>query len=159
MLPSALPLVAAAGLLLGIAPVAARGDLREPLDARCRLGEAAGRLASDACLACHAAHGGHPVDLEYAVRAAYRARDLRSAREVVARGVFLPDGYLRCQTCHDARSPWKHRLALPPGAPVRPGVNPRIRASYTGQASGVPVAPGEAVTPTPLCRACHTIGD
>jgi hypothetical protein len=125
----------------------------------CRLGDADARLDASACLECHRSHAGHPVDLDYAARAVHRGRDLRSPSEVVARGVFLPDGWMRCQTCHDARSPWNHRLALPPGAPVHAAVNPRVRASWTGPRSPGPVAAGDAVTPTPLCRACHTLGD
>jgi len=125
----------------------------------CRLGEADARLDASACMECHRSHAGHPVDLDYAARAVHRGPALRPPADVVARGVFLPDGWMRCQTCHDARSPWRHRLALPPGAPARAAVNPRLRASWTGPRSSGPVAPGEAVTPTPLCRACHTLGD
>jgi hypothetical protein len=125
----------------------------------CRLGDVGSRLDARTCLGCHGAHEGHPVDLDYAVRASLRRGDLRPAGEVVARGVFLPDGFMRCQSCHDARSPWKHRVAIPPGAAARPAVNPRVLASYAGPRSGLPVQPGEAVTPTPLCQACHTIGD
>jgi hypothetical protein len=142
-------------LAAGSAPEPAAGESLP----RCRLGDADARLDASPCMECHRSHGGHPVDLDYAARAGYRGRDLRSPAEVVARGVFLPDGWMRCQTCHDARSPWKHRLALPPGAPVSAAVNPRVRASWAGPRAAGPVAPGDAVTPTPLCRACHTLGD
>jgi hypothetical protein len=86
--------------------------------------------------------------------------------EVIARGVFLPEGKLECLTCHDPGSPWRYHLALPPGTRAAPAVNPRDRSTYVdGPARAarersieVPAA-GErpAVSPKPLCLACHAV--
>jgi hypothetical protein len=121
------------------------------------------------CLTCHSEHANasHPVDLDYA-SVAYRSNDrLRPLAEVVRRGLFLPDGRLECVTCHDGRSPWAAKIALPPGAPALAAVNPSRRDTYEGRvnwrtatASSVPALPrGSAVTPTPLCAACHALAD
>lgn len=117
------------------------------------------------CLRCHAIHG-HPVGLDYAGAYAHDGRSLRSAAEVVRRGVLLPDGRMECVSCHDGRSPWKHRIAIPPGAPVIPAVVAGQADTYPRGnwrlAPAEPVArlsPGSAVSPAPLCAACHTMAD
>jgi cytochrome c peroxidase len=104
------------------------------------------------CLACHtlSGPGNHTVDVRYATR---HGRDLRPAEEVVRRGVHLPDGEIRCTTCHDPRSPWKHHIALPPGAKAVKAVDLRTPASY--EQPPAPARPGDAVSPKPLCLACH----
>lgn len=120
------------------------------------------------CLACHAeAHGrgNHPVDVDYEQAAARSAGSLREPREVVRAGVFLPGGRLHCLTCHDARSPWAARIALPPGATpvpaVRPGPaappGPGWRAAARERARAGSLPPGSAVSPAPLCIACHAL--
>jgi hypothetical protein len=108
-------------------------------------------------MSCHAATGrdDHPVDVDYEAARAHD-RPLRPLADVVARGVFVPDGAIRCVTCHDARSPWKHRIALPPGSTPRAAVNPRDPDTWERRAAAVP-PPGSAVTPTPLCLACHAL--
>jgi len=90
--------------------------------------------------------------------------ELRAVSEVVARGVFLPDGEIRCVTCHDGRSPWKYGIALPPGAKAKPGVNPRDPTTYE---EGPALAARErelhtsneryslVVGTKPLCLVCH----
>lgn len=116
-----------------------------------------GDKPSRECLACHqpSAHG-HPTDIDYA-SAQSANPGLRPIEEVVRRGVFLPNGELRCNTCHDGRSPWKHHLALPPGSTPRPAVDPRDPATYDERESLQPPAAGAAVTARPLCLGCHAL--
>jgi hypothetical protein len=128
------------------------------------------------CTACHAgfeSRHSHPVDVDQD-QARYRSLggsgpSLRPAAEVVKRGVFLADGKVTCLTCHDGNSPWKAKIALPPDAPLKEAVKPGKPETYdpdgmkpsamrglnatTGKAL---LAPGTEVSPTPLCRACHS---
>lgn len=127
--------------------------------------------ASD-CLACHQAgrggpimRGTHPVGLDYA-GAQLANPGLRPGAEVVRRGILLPDGKIQCVTCHDAASPWAKHIALPPGSVPSPAVNPRDAHTYEREKSWRlagrrdPLPPvGSAVTPSPLCAACHTLAD
>lgn len=113
------------------------------------------------CLACHAGasggHANHPVDVDYAAARA-RTRGLRATGDVIARGVLLPFGEVRCVTCHERRSRFRDHLAIPPGAMVRPAVSPRDRSTWERAAAARPpasLAAGAAVSPTPLCLACH----
>lgn len=138
----------------------------EPPAERCALtSSAAASVPSVTCAGCHPGHG-HPVGLAYATSFARASLALRAEAEVVRRGVLLPEGRLECVTCHDGRSPWKHRIALPPGAPalaaVIPGradTYPRVawRLARAGTAPQLP--PGAAVSPAPLCAACHAYAD
>src|SRR5690242_18482324 len=131
----------------------------------CRLGRVTADAARTAdCVSCHrdghAGPGAHAVGVDYARAATESGGRLRPEEQVVARGVFLPGGRLECVTCHDPRSPWKHHLALPPGAKARAAVDPRRRETYLrsairGEAAAAALPPGAAVTPTPLCLACH----
>jgi hypothetical protein len=137
---------------------------------RCALeAPGAAAVATSACLECHRIHG-HPVGLDYA--AAYAAAyagsgsTLRSGDEVVRRGVLLPEGRMECVSCHDGRSPWKSRIALPPGAPVLPAVVAGRAETFPrgnwrlARAESLPRLPaGSAVSPAPLCAACHTMAD
>ena len=129
------------------------------------------------CVACHRGTAGvshsHPVDVDYeSLRLGGRGTALRAAADVVSRGVLLPEGQIRCGTCHDGHSPWMYRIALPPTAEIRPAANMADHASYeadrrpptappplrAGQAvPSVPpqLKPGSMVSPTPLCMACH----
>jgi hypothetical protein len=79
---------------------------------------------------------------------------------VVRRGVFLADGKVTCLTCHDGNSSWKHTIALPPGAALRPRVKPGDPQTYA-PGSVVRVAAtlpaGSVVSPAPLCKACHAL--
>jgi hypothetical protein len=126
----------------------------------------------DSCLSCHAASahgaGNHPVDVDYegAVAGRGRGSELRPSADVVARGVFLPGGRIHCLTCHDPRSPWANHVALPPGSTPRPAADPRRPETYerresswrvASSAPARPLAPGAAVTPAPLCAACHAL--
>jgi hypothetical protein len=121
-------------------------------------------VPADECMACHGLHQTHPVDLDYDAVAWRPGSGLRPAPEVVSRGVFLPDGKLRCVTCHDARSNWRYRLVLPPGAAARPAVDSRRPETFEDgparqRALSRPLEPGADVSPTPLCKACHTLGE
>jgi hypothetical protein len=128
------------------------------------------------CTACHVAFEGrhsHPVDVDQDA-ARYRSRggsgpSLRSAAEVVKLGVFLADGKVSCLTCHDGNSPWKFKIALPPDAklkePVVPGnpqtydptqMRPSPMAGLTATTGRRLLPAGTAVSPTPLCKACHS---
>jgi hypothetical protein len=163
---NALPVLSLALLLL--APSAAAGPTLERTGdgPECDLllpGSESAALGD--CLRCHAdqasSHAGsrHPVGLDYArAHAAQRGHGLplRSPEEAVRRGAFLPGGELRCTTCHERRSPWRYRLAIPPGASVRAAVDPRDPATY-GPAPGRAAAPrpGDAVGTKPLCLLCH----
>jgi hypothetical protein len=128
------------------------------------------------CVACHAgfeSRHSHPVDVDHDA-ARFRSfggsgPSLRPAAEVVKRGVFLADGKVTCLTCHDGNSPWKAKIALPPDAPLKEAVKPGKPETYdpdqmkpsamrglsatTGRAL---LAPGTEVSPTPLCKACHS---
>ena len=96
-----------------------------PAGTGCLLVPGGSNLATPSdCLACHASHDArlsHPVDVH---RDSPRSRSLRSSAEVVRRGVFLADGKVTCLSCHDGNSSWKHKIALPPGAALRPRVKP-----------------------------------
>jgi hypothetical protein len=136
----------------------ARGG--EPVDGACKLFSREASSATTAeCARCHENHEAHPVDVDYAAAAARQPFGLRRASEAIRRGAFLPHGRVACVTCHDAASPWKHHIALPPGATPRPAVNPRDASTYTGghaRPTGTsPLQAGAAVTPTPLCLLCH----
>jgi hypothetical protein len=131
---------------------------------KCKLGEAdAHRLPVRDCLACHPFHRSHPADIDYDAFATRPSSGLRPAAEVVKRGVFLEGGRVTCFSCHDPRSRWAAHVALPPGSAVRPAVDPRDPSTYEREVpkviDGRGLPEGTPVSPTPLCRACHTIGD
>ena len=139
-------------------------DARRARDAGCGLfAPEPHRIAASACVACHAGHDAHPLDVDLDARAARPGANLRAAAEVVRRGVYLDGGRVTCLSCHDARSRWAARLALPPGTRVRAAVDPRKPETYLARApetiDGRHLPEGAAVSPTPLCRACHTHGD
>jgi hypothetical protein len=138
----------------------------EAPEVRCALADpAAASVPSATCAGCHPRHG-HPVDLVYASSRARASGSLRAEADVVRRGVLLPEGRLACVTCHDGSSPWKHKIALPPGAPALAAVVPGRADTYQrgtwrlARAGSVPaLPPGSAVSPAPLCAACHTYAD
>jgi cytochrome c peroxidase len=131
-----------------------------PAAANCALfGAEAASATGESCSACHQnrGDGNHPVDFDYEAARAGSER-LRSAQEVVRRGVFLPDGQVRCTTCHSARSPWKDRIALPPGSVAEPAVVPGDPKTYDPELRRrAMVSAGSAVTAKPLCLACHAM--
>jgi len=162
---------AAAGSTLAFVPNQTSGNGDEERG-RCALQRNGSDLSSsEACIECHrnsASHGSsHPVNIPYAVAQARSGGMLRPLDAVIARGVFVPDGVVQCTSCHDARSPWKHHIALPPGAHARMAVNPRRPETYEGRSSwrlasagAAPSLPrGSAVSPAPLCAACHALAD
>jgi hypothetical protein len=143
-------------------PTLERQEAAAPDEPRCGLlaSGSEGAAVGD-CLRCHAGSGsGHPVGLDYA-RAAGRSGHgipLRAAEVAIGRGAFLPGGELRCTTCHDRRSPWRFRLALPPGAAIRPAVDRRDPATFDPAAGPAPaVRAGDAVGTKPLCLLCHAL--
>lgn len=114
------------------------------------------------CLTCHETtrqpiqvHGSHPLDVRYAEVAARAGSGLRPEEDVLRVGVTLPGGLLECRTCHSAASPWRHHLALPPGADVRPAVDPGDPRTFESPPAGPP-PPGSGVSAKPLCQACHS---
>lgn len=114
------------------------------------------------CLACHQgsllrSHSSHPVDVDYVAATTRPRASLRPMAEALARGVLLADGKVHCFSCHDPRSPWRNHVALPPDAPARTALVPGATSSYRRERPAP--APGEDVSPTPLCRACHSYGD
>ena len=129
----------------------------------CALAESS--AAPSTCLGCHPHRSCHPVDLDYGPLAGRSLGALRSEAEVVRRGVLLPGGRVTCHSCHDAGSPWAHKLAFPPGSTVTGAVVPRDSSTYGPRR--LPVAPmtveeararfpaGRALSPRPLCLACH----
>jgi len=125
-----------------------------PAGACALLAPDSGRATVAECLACHGGSGsGHPVGLDYG---AFAGRPgLRSEADAVAIGIFLPEGELRCTTCHDGRSRVRHRIALPPGADVRTAVVPGDPATYTQRRLSPAALEGRAVSPKPLCLGCH----
>ena len=151
-----------AALTMGCAATAVLVCRAQAESTRCALFQSDSAAAPAAsCLSCHAntGPGNHPVDIDYAA-AARAGSSLRTPEEVVRRGVPLTDGQVRCTTCHDARSPWKYRIALPPGATARPAVNPRDPTTYDPVLRRVHTAapqPGDEVSAKPLCLACHAM--
>lgn len=114
-------------------------------------------------MSCHGLTQTHPVEIDYAAAAARRPEFYRTPAEATRRGAFMPDGQVKCVTCHDPLSPWKDKIALPPGAQPTPAVdltNPRTFESRRAlEAANTTLPPNSAVSPTPLCRLCHTYGD
>lgn len=116
------------------------------------------QVPAQQCMDCHGLHQTHPVDIDYTSASARYPMFYRSVQEVVRRGVYLPNGQVKCVTCHDPQSQWKYHLVVPPGVTpdlaVEAQTPQRIESSkYQPPTSAPP--PGSSVTPTPLCVACH----
>ena len=129
--------------------------------ARCRLRDRDSQtLQTNDCKVCHdgkmaaswtgdprnappTLHQTHPVDVDYhrSVATKRRAR-LRDAGEAVRRGAFLPEGYIRCTTCHDGTSTYRFKLTVPASATTNVSFAERQRGD-----------------PTALCVVCHKMGD
>jgi hypothetical protein len=122
-------------------------------------------VSVSACQGCHPFRACHPVDVEYGPLAGRSGAGLRSEAEVVKRGVLLPGGRLTCHSCHEAASPWAHRLALPPASTVVGAVDPRDPGTFeegrrkfpamTLEEARIRLPAGTALSPRPLCLACH----
>lgn len=157
-------------LLVGLALLCAPGLSRADSDA-CGLLRGPETASTEDCIACHRGpgpaprlHTTHPVDVDYERARLGRGSSLRPQSEVVRRGVFLPEGQVRCLTCHDRRSPWRYKLAIPHGSRVRPHVRPGDPSTYAPLRSAGRTAPRpdpdlpaeeRHASPTPLCLACH----
>ncbi|WP_242344269.1 hypothetical protein [Anaeromyxobacter terrae] len=143
----------------GGAEVAPRSPTAAAVGDTCALHSPQATASSAACVACHPSAPGHahPVDVPYAQAQARRPSELRDPAEVARRQIPLPDGEVRCASCHDAASPWAAHVALPPGAEARPAFD--ARAALAGEDGGEAQArkprPGEAVATRPLCVGCH----
>jgi hypothetical protein len=125
---------------------------------RCALhGASAASMKADACLACHGSGltFAHPVDRDYDDVRARRPSEFRMRDEVTRHGVPVPEGQVRCVSCHDARSPWAHYLLLPSGADARAPFDARRPGAAEGTELAVVAKPGEEVSSKPLCLACH----
>ncbi len=119
---------------------------------------------AQACVECHGDNG-HPVETAYAAAAARKRGKLRDEQEVVRRGVLLVDGRIQCVTCHDGRSPFAAKIALPAGSPEMQrdadawGFQPRTDGFDAGAPGAFRRMRGSPVDPTALCNACHTTAD
>jgi hypothetical protein len=117
------------------------------------------------CLSCHPFSRSHPVDLDYEWATRDREHELRDLAEVIRRGIFLPGGRLVCHTCHDASSHWNDKIVIPPGSKVSPVVVPGNPDTYdparapakvmTVEEARAILPAGYALSPKPLCQACH----
>jgi hypothetical protein len=122
----------------------------------------ADRVPASECMSCHGLHQTHPVEIDYAAAAARRPEFYRSLAEATRVGLFIPDGQVKCVTCHDPNSPWKYKIALPPGAKPSPAVEAMTVEQLSmpkKRLAAVTPPPGSAVTPTPLCMGCHLYGN
>ncbi len=139
---------------------------------KCKLLDAGSQTATTQdCLSCHGAGGAgtqlhrmHPVDVPVRARVASRpgvGSSMRSADDVVRRGLLLPGGAITCVTCHDGQSTMTYRLVIPQvpaGSTTGSGYSWRAeQAVAMGVASGA--LPKSARTDsTALCSACHLMG-
>ncbi|MBI2218866.1 MAG: hypothetical protein HYU51_16395 [Candidatus Rokubacteria bacterium] len=115
---------------------------------------------SNDCRLCHGrqADHGHPTEFDYARWSRGSGTiALRPVSEVQRRGLSLPDGQVRCVTCHDASSPWKFHIKLPQGAKPVPGVDLRRPMTYESARALPPPQPGDDVAKKSLCVACHAL--
>jgi hypothetical protein len=161
--------VVAAGLLT-VGPASAQSGGRPgverswagPVDAGgCRLLlPGSDGATSHECLACHGSlgHGAHPYDLDYRRWGGTSgSTSLRPATEVVRRGLWLPDGQIRCVTCHDGRSPWESHIRLPAGSRPTHAVDRGRPQTYENPEALPPPRAGERVGTKPLCLGCHAL--
>jgi hypothetical protein len=126
--------------------------------------EATSGAPASRCLGCHGGsireHASHPVDVDYEGSPGQATGVLRTLREAIARGAFLPDGKVRCTSCHDGRSRFRYRLAIPPGSEIRPAIrldDPRTFEPAAGPGGGLAalLADRPKVAARPLCLSCH----
>jgi hypothetical protein len=157
---ASLLLLAALLLPAGVLAVGPLADA--PSEPGCGLLVAGGGSGdSKSCLKCHtaAAHGAHPVEVDYAQarsRRGFGSSSFRPLAEVTARGVRLVEGKVTCVTCHSGSSRLPAHLAPPAGTDNDRGLpSPRYRAAMASSASGR--RPHQ--DPTALCVSCHLMGE
>ncbi len=112
----------------------------------CRLMElGSDGLKSEECRTCHNWAGCHPSEVVYADaverQIARNATFLRTEHEALSRGAFLPEGRVRCVTCHNRHSTEDAHLAIPLSTGRRAGT----------QALGTRADHSEKL----LCLVCH----
>jgi hypothetical protein len=114
----------------------------QPAAGTCRLLEVGSEnLPSATCRACHPWQGCHPVDVEYEAVAGRDGFDLRRVDVAIQRGAFLPEGQVRCVSCHDRNSSEPSRLAI-------------RREPRAGPATAAPPVYRDTRL-QPLCAQCH----
>jgi hypothetical protein len=138
------PVGVLAALVLAIVVTAAFGAT--PETSTCRLLEVGSDLLkSEDCLVCHRLRGCHPVEVVYrealARGASGSAWYLRPEDVAVSRGAYLPDGRVRCVTCHDRHSSAPSHLAVPGNRSPESPTGPGNRGAEPGC--------------SPLCLECH----
>jgi hypothetical protein len=142
-------------LLVLVAARLARGEA----DVTCALATAGEAVTTRDCVACHThadASMNHPVDVDYQAAVWRRASTLRPLEVAVKRGAFIPEGQVRCTSCHERTSPWKYHLAIPAGAGVHRAVVRGDPSTYeSGSAGAALLPPGSDVGRKPLCLTCH----
>jgi hypothetical protein len=110
----------------------------------CRLMEGRSEsLSSTTCRACHPWDICHPVDVNYESALATGRFDLYGIETAIERGAFLPEGQVRCVSCHDRDSSAPAHLAI---RHVKPPALPPKEASSNSRGTDSPMA---------LCRECH----
>jgi hypothetical protein len=117
---------------LGVAAISAtamsQAQAQVPV-AACRLLElGSDHLTSEECLVCHRWERCHPIEVVYAHALARQllggGQFLRPEGEAVGRGAYLPDGRVRCVTCHDRHSLAGSHLAFPASGAADQSIKP-----------------------------------
>ncbi len=136
-------ILATVGVAITVLLLATIRAQAQPAAGACRLLEVGSEnLPSATCRACHPWDRCHPVDVEYAAAAAgSNAFDLHRVDVAVQRGAFLPEGQVRCVSCHDRNSTERSRLAIR----REPGPGPGTAAPPDHRNAGL----------QPLCAQCH----
>jgi hypothetical protein len=135
-------ILATVGVAIAVLLFATIRAQAQPAAGTCRLLEAGSEnLPSATCRACHPWVGCHPVDVEYEVAAASAGFDLRRVDVAIQRGAFLPDGQVRCVSCHDRNSREPSHLAIR----REPRAGPAAAAPPDHRNAGL----------QPLCAQCH----
>jgi hypothetical protein len=70
-------------------------------------------MAASSCRKCHPWSACHPVDKDYASASLRKAVPLRPLTDAIRFGAFLPNGEVRCVSCHSRHSTLEFHLAIP----------------------------------------------
>ncbi len=119
------------------------------------------KLTSQQCTGCHAsavhATVSHQVEIPYETPLSRGRGRVRPQEEAVRRGAFLPEGKVRCTSCHDGKSRLRYRLAIS-GAELRPAVKLSSPTTFEPGLRNAPplvVTEGFEAAVKPLCLKCH----